>query len=174
MKKISIIILSVLTFSCATIEFEYDSNVNYAVYNRAFVVQIEPDPWDEVLFDEQDMMYFFSNELERISGFDYVTDFYSNPELVDSILPSDYMVMRLSVVEYDYEVKYKEDPPDDYIAYVTVECEVYSNEQLLFTLREEGEAKEPDYGGYHNDLRREAMRDALEKISQYFTKSFKI
>ncbi len=173
MKKL-IIVLAIFTYSCAQIQFEYQSNVNYNRYTRAFVVEILPDIRDEVIFDEEDMMYFFSDELDRISGFQYVADYYSNPELADSVLPENYMVMRLEVVEYDFEVKYRDDPPDDYIAYVTVECEVWSDEQLLFTLREKGEAKEPDYGGFHNDLRREAMDDALVKIAQYFTKSFEI
>jgi hypothetical protein len=173
MKKI-IILLAVFIYSCAQIDFEYQSNIDYSYYDRAFVVEILPDPWDEVLFDEADMMLFFSNELDRVGGFTYVTDYYDSPELADSVLPADYMVLRLEVTEYDYEIKYRDDTPDDYVAYVTVKCNVYSDENFLFSVKETGEAKEADYGGYHNDLRREAMRDALVKITQYFTKSFKI
>lgn len=179
MKKL--ILFALILTSCSKLEFQYDSNINYSIYKKAYIVEIYNNLYS-ISFDEEAMMNYFCDILKTKSGFNTITHYYNNPELADSLLPSEYLSLKLYIKKVDS--KYKENVNDNsgdvdyyYEAEVTVACETYCRDSLLFTIDKEGKYSdefEEDAIGNYVEVKETALMNALKELAIYFTKSYKI
>jgi hypothetical protein len=178
MKKI--IFLGFLLMACSKLEFRYDSVVDYASYKKAYVLEIY-NQVPSMNYSEQDMMNVFCEVLNKKSGFTKIYNFFDHPQLADSVLPAEYLVLRLTVEEGEYKYQNIEHDNGDvtfyYEATITVKCEALSSSNLVFQVSKSAEYnQEYDSDSDNNfyEVKNTALVKALEEVAKYFTKSYVI
>jgi hypothetical protein len=171
-----IILFGLLLAACSKLEFKYDSNVNYSIYKKAYVLEIF-NQVPSMSYSEVDMMRLFCDDLINKSGFTIVYNHFDNSQNVDS----SFLTLRLTVIEGEY--KYKEIDHDNgdvsyyYEATVTVECDAFNNNIKVYQVEKSGEYnQEYDSDSDYNfdEVKNTALTRALAEIAKYYTKSYVI
>ena len=126
-------------------------------------------------------MNLFRNELSKKSAFNPIYIYYDDPHLGDT-LPSEYLELRLTVDNGVYKQKDIDHDNGDvsfyYEASITVVCQAYNgNNQLIYQVEKTGEFHdEYDYDSNDNfdEVKGQALEEALKDIAKFFTKSYVI
>ena len=166
------LILFFLISSCAELIYDNKANINYDVYSTAFVYYISA-PTDFPL-KKNKSLEFIVDKLETVSGFDQIYNERNSPEMEDSADVQ--IIITIKSYKWDY---YEDDEEDEnYKTKVRVQCAGINTRtgDRMFRFTEQGEEDE-ELGFLSDDeeeLDHEALKQALDDISIFFLKSFKI
>lgn len=173
-KYISLIFVFILLLSCSEIIYDNEAKINFDVYATAFVFNIVNEkPAFPLQGYEGNALNHFVNKLEKVSGFTAIYDEDDFPQMADSV---DLKII-LTITNFSTDKYYDEDEEADYYkSKVKVNCRgVDRANRSIFDFTRKGEVKEEVedmFSYYEND--RKALTEALDEISIYFLKSFKI
>lgn len=176
MKKyiIFFFIVSIFIFGCSEITYIHDSEIDYDIYHIAYVMPVNNTTQNFISND--DVQYFTASLVSNIrakSDFRNVIDGYLflQPDSTDCIVET---------VIYDFDDKDTYENNKRYYEIKTkVKCRVKSktNQIILNWFYEEATKKEEeDIWGNINitELRKNCVKEALDKVSHKFLKDFEI
>ena len=174
------LLLFFLFISCSKLEYSYDSYIDYSVYKKAYVSEISTN-LQSITYNEEDMMNYFCEELSMKSAFNPIYNYYNYQSLFDSVSNSEYMDLRLFII--DSQLKFKPIDHDNgdvtyYYEYnITIECDAYYKGNPIYRVQKTGEAHD-EYNSDNEDnyyeVSNTAIEEALKEIAKFFTKSYVI
>jgi len=176
MKKIMIIFLGVFIFSCTSIIYKHESDVDYSRYKTCYINTIQNNATSMIDPNHSDIYRVFVEQLEDKSGFEEIFNYKDH-----NISVSDTTDCKIELVLSEFHDEIYNESNDEVAYKVTVEmrCRLIDKDgkTILNWFTEKGE-KEDDDDSYFSidaeEVRIDAFEDVFNKITHRFLKDFEI
>jgi hypothetical protein len=183
MKKIILLLTTLLGFSCATITYNHDETFDFSRYPKALIVL---DCSSLGLYSyKKELVDHFRDQLNKTATFVKIYDFISDSAIVDS-LPDSCVMISVKIASSNMPSEEEDcvtqsgdnwestSCSGNFSLNLTVYCQATdSKNSLLKDLHEDG-----SYNGSSSetltDVTKGAFKDALDKVATDFSKKFSI